>query len=162
MTAPCTAVPLPGGRPVPSGMAAISQAAISASVMGLPSFGVSAAIATEPNGRTSAAASKVLRVNMFDLPGAADAPAREAVVVLIGEPERVRHRFLGLAPRGHKVLPQRLRVAGLVPGAALQHGGLAVPAPWHVEARECLRMHRSRKPGGAPAFAAAGGTHTLG
>src|SRR6266550_2638682 len=93
--------PLPGGRPVPSGMMAMSQAAISASVIGLPSFGASAAIATEPNGRTSAAASKVLRVNMFDLPGAADAPAREAVVVLIGEPERVRHRFLGLAPRGH-------------------------------------------------------------
>src|SRR5437762_2239883 len=147
MTAPCTAVPLPGGNPVPSGMAAISQAAISASVIGLPSFGASAAIATEPNGRTSAAASKVLRVNMLDLPGAADAPAREAVVVLIGEPERVRHRFLGLAPGRDEVLPQRLCIAGLIPGAALQHGGLAVPAPRHVEARECLWMHRSPQRG---------------
>ena len=47
---PCAAVPLPGGNPVPSGMMVMSQAAISASVIGLPSFGASAAIATEPNG----------------------------------------------------------------------------------------------------------------
>src|SRR4051812_12264966 len=155
MSAPCTAVPLPGGKPVPSGMAAISQAAISASVMGLPSFGVSAATATAPNVRTSEAASKILRVNMLDLPGAADAPAREAVVVLIGEAQRVGDGFLGLAPRRHEVLPQRLRVAGLVPGAALQYGGLAVPAPRHVEARERLGMLRlAAQRGLAPALAA--------
>src|SRR6185369_5632501 len=134
MGAPCAAVPLPGGKPAPSGMAAISQAAISASVIGLPSFGVSAATATGQNVRTSEAASKVLRVYMLDLPGAADAPAREAVVVLVGEPERVGDRFLGFTPCRHEVLAQRLRVAGLVPGAALQHGGLAVPAPRHAEA----------------------------
>src|SRR4051794_31777707 len=107
MAAPCTAVPLPGGNPVPSGIAAMSQAAISASVIGLPSFGVSAAIAAEPNGRTSAAANRVLRVNMLDLPVAADAPAGEAVVVLIGEGHRIGHRFLGLAPCHDEVLPQR-------------------------------------------------------
>src|SRR6185295_9231730 len=143
MSAPCTAVPLPGGKPEPSGMAAISQAAISASVMGLPSLGVSAATAAAPSVRSSEAASKLLRVDMLDLPGAADAPACETVVVLVGECRRVRDRFLGLAPCRHEVLAQRLRVAGLVPGAALQHGGLAVPAPRHVEAGERLRMHRS-------------------
>src|SRR4026208_713623 len=142
MTAPCAAVPLPGGKPVPSGMAAISQAAISASGIALPRFGGSAAAATGPNVRTSKAASNVLRVNMLDLPGAADAPAREAVVVLIGEPQRVCDRFLGLAPRRPEVLPQWLRVAGPTPGTALQHGGLAAPAPRHVKARERLRMHR--------------------
>src|SRR3954469_21258504 len=127
MGAPCAAVPLPGGSPAPSGMAAISQAAMSASVMALPSFGVSAATATAPNARTSEAAIKLLRVDMLDLPAAADAPAREAVVVLIGEGGRIGDRFLGLAPRRHEVLAKRLRVAGLVPGAALQHGRLAVP-----------------------------------
>src|SRR4029079_2856553 len=111
MGAPCTAVPLPGGKPAPSGMAAISQAAMSASVIALPSFGVSAATAVARNVRTRDAASKLLRVNMLDLPAAADAPAGEAVVVLIGEAGRIDDRFLGLAPRRHEVLAKRLRVA---------------------------------------------------
>src|SRR5215203_1992473 len=141
-------------------MAAISQAPISASVIGLPSFGVSAAIAAV-NVSTSAAASKVLRVDMLDLPVAADAPACETVVVLIGECDRVRDRFLGLAPCRHEVLAQRLGVAGLVPGAALQHGGLAIPAPGHVEAGERLRMHRPPQRCFAPALAAIRRHHDL-
>src|SRR4051812_35443781 len=118
MGAPCAAVPLPGGNPVPSGMAVILQAAISASVIGLPSLGDSAATATEPSVTARETASSGLRVNMLDLPVAADAPAREAVVVLIGKGHRVGHRFLGLAPGRHELLAQRLCVAGLVPGAA--------------------------------------------
>src|SRR6478609_5486220 len=148
MGAPWAAVPLPGGRPVPSGIAVIFQAAISASVIGLPSFGDSAATATEPSVTASETASSDLRVDMLDLPVAADAPAGEAVVVLIGEGHRVGHR---------------LRVSGLVPGAALQHGGLAVPTPRHVEAREGLRMlRRAAQCGLAPALAAVRRDHDLG
>src|SRR5690349_18181027 len=136
-------------------MAVIFQATISASVIGLPSFGDSAATATEPSVTASEAASSELRVDMLDLPVAADAPAGEAVVVLIGEGHRVGHRLLGLAARRDEVLAQWLRVAGLVPGPALQHGGLAVPAPGHVEAREGLRMLcRATQCGFAPALAA--------
>src|SRR5579863_3998594 len=45
--APCAAVPLPAGRPVPSGRMVMSQALMSASVTGLPRFGVLAANAAE-------------------------------------------------------------------------------------------------------------------
>ena len=37
--APCAGVPLPGGRLVPSGRMVMSQALMSASLIGLPSFG---------------------------------------------------------------------------------------------------------------------------
>src|SRR5207302_2763415 len=46
--APCVAVPLPGGRPVPSGITAVSQALMSASEIGFPSRGVWASAAPEP------------------------------------------------------------------------------------------------------------------
>src|SRR5262245_50490939 len=116
------------------------HAAMSASVIGLPSFGASAAMAADPKARTSPAAS-VLRVKMLDLPVAADTPAREAVVVLVGEHQRVGDWLLGLAAQRDELLAQRLSVAGLIPRSALQHGGLAVPAPRHLEAHERLRMH---------------------
>src|SRR3954471_12766365 len=107
-------------------MVAMSQAAMSAPVIGLPSFGVSAATAADAKANTKPTAS-VLRVNMFDLPVAADAPAREAVVVLVGERQRAGDRLFGLTTRRDEFLAQRLRVSGLIPRAALQHGGLAVP-----------------------------------
>src|SRR5216117_1353340 len=94
--APWTAVPLPGGRPVPSGITATSQAAMSASVIGLPSLGASACAATAPKATASAAARADLCVDMLDLPFAVDAPARDAVVVLVGESNRA-WRPLGLA-----------------------------------------------------------------
>src|SRR5690242_4342656 len=59
-----------------------------------------------------------LRVDMLDLPFAVDAPAGDAVVMLVGEGERRRHRLPGLPALRHEVGAQRLRVAGLVPGAA--------------------------------------------
>src|SRR5712691_4403620 len=130
--APWAGVPLPGGKPVPSGMMAISHALMSASEIGFPSPGVSAAAAPEPNVSATPSANSGLSVDMFDLPGVADAPAGDAVVVLVGESQRVGRRR-GLAPRGDELGPGRLEVAGLVPGAALQDHGLAIPAPGHTE-----------------------------
>src|SRR4051812_18252847 len=100
----------------------MSQAWRSCSVIALPSLGVCvvgdcATAAPAPNASASKRAAD-LRVDMFDLPLGVDAPAREAVVVLVGEGERRRDWSLGLAPRRHEFGAQRLHVAGFVPGAA--------------------------------------------
>src|SRR5262245_18579194 len=153
--APSTAVPLPSGRPRPSGMAATSQAATSASVIGLPSFGDCASAAPAPTAATSSAGSRTLRVDMLDLPARVDAPAGEAVVMLVWEAERIG-RLLGLAARGDELGAQRLHVARFVPSAALDHHRLAVPAPRHAEARERLWMHRPLPRGLRPALAGGG------
>src|SRR5262252_1174900 len=108
--APFAAVPLPGGRPVPSGRMLMSQAAMSASEIFAPSPGDCAIAAPDP--RTSARTASDLGVNMFHLPLAVDRPAREAVVVLVGEGERVR-RLPGLAALGDELRAQRLHVAAL-------------------------------------------------
>ena len=52
-------------------------------------------------------------------------------------------------------------VAGLVPGAALQHDRLAVPAPGHAEAGQRLGQHRRIERGFRPALAAVGRDHHL-
>src|SRR5687768_17298542 len=141
MRAPWAAVPLPAGRFVPSGNTVMSQALISASVMGLPRPGRSAADAeTQLRARQTAAASG-LGIDMLDLPAALDAPAGQAVVVLAGEAADIG-KGLGLAALRHEVGAQGLRVAGFVPGAALQHDRPAVPAPRHAEAGKGLRLHR--------------------
>src|SRR5882672_902030 len=144
--APCAAVPLPAGKPVPSGRMLMSQAVMSASEIRAPSPGVCAS---------------GLSVDMFDLPFAVDRPTREAVVVLVGEAERIR-RFPGLAALGDELGAQRLHAAGLVPGAALQYHRPAVPAPGHAEARERLGQHRLLQRGLAPALAAVGRHQHLG
>src|SRR5579864_4713309 len=86
--APCAGVPPPFGNPAPSGMMLMSQLAIAASSMGLPRCGVSARDAPAPVESTSAVA-KTTRlqsgVNMLDLAIASNAPARDRVIVLIGE-----------------------------------------------------------------------------
>ena len=84
----------------------------------------------------------------------------EAVVVLVGEAEHVR-QFLGFAARGDEIGAQRLRFAGLVPGAAGQHRRLAVPTPRHAKAREGFGIDRPVDRGFAPALAAVGGNHNL-
>src|SRR5262245_892892 len=84
--APCAAVPLPAGRPVPSGRMLMSQGAISASEMRAPSPGDCASAAPEIS---ASAAAMSLGVDMFDLPFAVHRPAREAVVVLVGKAEHV-------------------------------------------------------------------------
>src|SRR5262245_5690193 len=138
------------------------QAVMSASVIGLPRPGVSAAAVPAPKASTTARARTGLRIDMLDLPVAVDAPARDAVVVLIGERQRARHRFFGLAARSHELGASGLHVAGLVPGAALQHDRLAVPAPRHAEAGERFWNDRLLQRRLRPALAAVGRNHDLG
>src|SRR6266478_9336833 len=103
MRAPSAGVPLPGGRPVPSGMTLISQAATSAAVMGLPSFGDCAKAAVEPKASASTTATpRSLRVYMLHLPAALDRPTGDGVVVLAGE-GGYRRNSRRLAARGHKL-----------------------------------------------------------
>src|SRR5712691_8538446 len=157
--APWTAVPLPGGRPVPSGITAMSQALMSVSEIGFPSLGVWASAAPEPQTSARKKARTRLGVDMFDLPIAADPPARDAVVVLVGERENICNRLLGLAPNGHELGASRLRVACLVPSAALQDCGTAIPAPGRAEPGKSLRVHRLLERRLRPRLPAVGRNH---
>src|SRR5262252_2435664 len=114
------------------------QAAISASLIGLPRPGISATAVPAPNAKVSERTNSELRIHMFDASRAVDAPTGDAVVVLVGEPQRVRHRLVGLAARGNELGTQRLHRAGFVPGATLQHHRLPIPPPRHTEAGERL------------------------
>src|SRR5260370_1195763 len=113
----------------------MSQAARSASDTGFPSPAVSANAPAVPRPIPSERTHRILCINMLDLPAALDPPARDAVEVLVGESED-RRWLLGLAAQRHELRAGRLHIAGLVPGAALQHHRLAIPAPRHAEARE--------------------------
>src|SRR5262249_52267738 len=106
---------------------------------------------------------KNLSVDMLDPSFAVDAPAGDAVVMLVRERAGVGHRLAGLAARRDELRPRRLRVTGLVPGAAQQHRRPAVPAPRHAEAAERLRMLRLAPQGRlGPALAAVGRDHDPG
>src|SRR5437016_11355786 len=124
MAAPCAGVPLPGGKPSPLGETLMSQAAISAGVMGLPSSGP---VAKAPVAATAAMAATSSRVHMLYLAVAIDSPARRPVVVLADE-RRDGPNVLALAALGHDLRARRLHISRLVPRAALQDCGTAVPA----------------------------------
>src|SRR5579883_610321 len=115
----------------------MSQTARSASVTGLPRPGRSDARAAEVLPRRRAA-KRNLAVYMLDLPVAADCPAGDDIHMAHRE-GRYRCVDLGRPALGEHLLACRLDVAGLVPGAALQHHRLAVPAPGQAEARQRLR-----------------------
>src|SRR5260370_27668910 len=120
---------------------------MSASDSGLPRFGdgtpaFCATAALAPSASAAARANSGLRVDMFDLPFAVDAPTGDAVIVLVREQQRARERLLGLAPRRHEFGAQRLHVAGFVPRAALHNSLLALPSPRHLEAGERLVVDR--------------------
>src|SRR5437016_12227049 len=138
MRTPCAGVPAPGGKPVPSGCTLMSHAPMVAASIGWPRLGPAAA--TAPTARQSArhaAAILPLGVHMLHLPRAGDRPARDSVAMLV----RKRHGGLDglqLPAFGHKFGAGRLHIAGLVPRAALQDGGTAVPAPGHAKAGEGL------------------------
>src|SRR5438552_17087719 len=135
MGAPCAGVPLPGGRPVPSGRMLMSQAAISAASIGLPRLGPAARQLKLTAKIDRAAVS--LCVDMAYRPGAADRPAGHAVVVLAREGGDRRH-FRTLPPHRDDLPACRLHVPRLVPAPALQHGRAAVPAPGGTEASKGL------------------------
>src|SRR3984957_10605184 len=153
MAAPWAGVPLPGGRPLPSGPTLMSQSARSASLTGLPSPGWVAAIAAPAKASASAPTSaSCLPVDMLGLPVAVDGPAGDDVHV----PHREGgHRNVDLrsATLGEHLLARGLNIAGLVPGAALQHDRLAVPAPGQAEAGPRLGEHRRIERGLGPALA---------
>src|SRR5262245_36226687 len=109
----------------------MSQAAISAGSIACPRLGPAAKAALEASARRRMGPA-TLRVDMFHLPVGLDRPAREAVVVLVRETEHVRD-LLGLAAHRDELRAGGLHVARLVPGAALQHRGSAVPSPRHAE-----------------------------
>src|SRR4051794_6339932 len=98
---------------------------------------------------------------MLDLPAALDPPARDAVEVLVGESED-RWRLFGFAAQGDEPGAGRLDIAGLVPGAALQHHRLAVPAPRHTKAGERFGLHRRLQRSLAPTLAGIGRDQELG
>src|SRR3989454_2358999 len=162
MTEPCEGLPLPGGRPEPSGRMLISQPAISAAEIGVPRFGAWAKAALEPRASAmSTAALPRLRVHMFHLAIALDAPARGAVVVLARKGRHVRNRRPGLATVRDDLRAGRLHIAGLIPRAALQDGRPAIPVPGHAEPRERLGVHRLLQRRLPPARAAVGRHHDL-
>src|ERR1700716_848198 len=144
MAAPCANVPLPGGRPLPSGPMLKSHSASSASLTGLPSPGRSPAIAVAapPSASTSGTTTaRRLPVDMLELPFVVGGPTRDDVHVPHREGGH-RSVHLGFAALGEHLRARRLHVAGLVPGTALQHDRLAVPAPGRAEPGQGLAEHR--------------------
>src|SRR5256886_1867183 len=160
--APSTGVPPPGGRPVPSGRILMSQSERSAALIGFPSFGACAnnALARRTSGTTMSNAGN-LRVDIPDLPAALDGPALDGVVVLTCECSNSRD-FRRLAAGGYKFGSGRLHVPGLVPRAALQKRGTAIPTPWQAESSRCLAMHRRLQRGLRPAPATVRRDHNFG
>src|SRR5260370_28584603 len=78
--APCAEVPLPGGRPVPSGMMKMSQAARSEGLTGLPRLGPSAKAAPAARASaTEAVQSENLRIDMLDPPFGIGRPAGDGI-----------------------------------------------------------------------------------
>src|SRR3984893_6240099 len=162
MRAPWAGVPPPGGKPVPSGSMLMSHAAKAAASNGLPRLGPSAEAAPEATQKASqTAVISPLRINMLDLPRAVDPPAGDGVEVMV-QHHRDRWDRLKLAALGDKLGAGRLHVAGLVPGAALQDRGAAVPAPGHAKAGERLAQHRLRQRRLRPAPPAIGRNHDFG
>src|SRR3954463_1549881 len=123
---PCFGVPLPGGRPTPSGPMLMSHAAISSGVAARPRFGLSAAnAAAEATARPEAAIRRALRVDMLHLAFVGNCPGRNGVGVI----DR------SVAARGDHLLTRGLQITGVVGRAALQDGRPTIPAPRHAEAR---------------------------
>src|SRR5690242_2107980 len=142
MRAPSAGVPLPGGRPVPSGSTLMSQAAMSAGLIGFPRFGDWAEATAAVRASVSATANpKRLRVYMLHLPAALDRPAGDRVAMLAGEAGHCRNSR-SFTARCHQLGPRGLLVAGLVPRPALQYRGAAVPSPRHAESSERFAEHR--------------------
>src|SRR4029453_6458824 len=141
MAAPWAAVPLPGGRPVPSGWTFMSQAASPAALMGFPNLGPCADAALVSRRSISATRIKGLCVDMLYLAVGVDRPTRRSVVVLRGE-RGYRRRLHRLSAMRDDLRPSRFCGASLIPRPALQYGRTPIPSPGHPEACKSLREHR--------------------
>src|SRR5438128_8316003 len=136
MRAPSAGVPLPGGRPAPSGRTLMSHAATSAGVSGFPRFGACANAAFELRQSVSTTRhSPILRVHMLHLSVAFDRPTRDGIVVFVRKSGHGRNAR-GFAASSDELGPGRLRIPRLVPRPALQYRRTAVPPPRHTESRE--------------------------
>src|SRR5262245_607539 len=147
---PSATLPLPAGSPFPSEVRiSMFQAAMSASVIGLPKRGVglfdcaSADSSASDENSSSASAPANLCDRIFHLPVCADRPGEDPVVVLHEADERAGFRDLG--HRG-------LHVAGAVDGAAGDLGWSAVPLPDVAEAGEAAVEKRLLQRRLAPAL----------
>src|SRR5690242_17605821 len=143
MASPCFAVPLPGGRPMPSGRISMSHPAISAGLASRPmprclnvsegvcswlAFGA-AATAPAPIATMLAPNSAPLtHLDIFDLAVLLDMPGLDAVVVV----DRIDAAVFA------KLRLARLHVAALVHGARLDEQLAAVPVELVIEARQRL------------------------
>src|SRR5260221_4405418 len=134
----------------------MSHALASASVIGLPNFGASAAKAMPATQETAAAKMMVLSIDMAHRSLGIDGPTRNAVHMLHREraDRRCGARFTAL---GDELIARRLHIAPFVRGTALQHHRLPVPIPRHAEARQRLGQHRPLHRRQPPALAAIGG-----
>src|SRR5579872_7415584 len=159
--APCAAVPLPFGKPVPSGRMLISQLAIEASSIGLPRCGVSASetLAVAASSRT-AEKTTGLSVDMLNLAARSNTPACDRVVMLVGEAQ-YRRLFCQFAAHRDELGAGRLHIPRFVPCAALQRRRTTIPAPRHAKAREGLAQDRLLKRRLRPAFSAVSRNHHL-
>src|SRR3954452_15590756 len=109
----------------------MSHGAISCGVIGLPRPGSPGPSASAPPAPTASvsemAQSRRLCVDMLYLTLVAHGPARDRVEMLAREGEH-RRRLRGLAAMRDQLGARRLSGSALVPGAALQDRGPAVPA----------------------------------
>src|SRR5262250_343830 len=144
---PATAVPEPGGSPVPSGGMLMSHPAMSAGVTIRPRSGVSrCAAGAQPASSTMETTASALGEDMLHLAVRRDAPGHDAVVV---EDDVA-------AVVGEDLVASRLHRAGIVRRARLQDRRLSVPSPRVPKPRERTRKHRSDELGVRPRLSAVG------
>src|SRR5215469_903177 len=166
MGAPWAAVPSPGGKPVPSASISISQRATSAGRTGTPRWGLpglapAANADGHPNSHIQTHNSPfTLGIGMGHLSMAVHGPAGDDVAMMIFEGKN-RRSGIELPAGGDKFRARRLEGTMVVPGAALQNDGTAIPAPWHAKAGESVARNRLLQSGFTPAFATIGGNHHL-
>src|SRR5579872_1490901 len=130
MSLPLAAVPLPAGSPRPSGNTVMSIALILSSPAGLPIRACCPKAATPSKTITRMLAPGILNAlrNMRHAPVGPHIPDLDLIVVIAV-----------IAPtRGEHFIAGGLQITGLIGGAGLQRRCVAVPFPWHPEAREGL------------------------
>src|SRR5712675_2547789 len=123
---------------------------MSAAVTGLPKCGSSAATAIFAGAatmiRSAAPMARRSSKHIGRLPGLIDLPTRDGVVVIVAAQPAL----------GDKLRARGLHHAGVVGGAALQHGGAAVPLPGGAETRQRLGQDRLLQGRGREALPAIG------
>src|SRR5215471_14321348 len=144
--APLTAVPLPAGRPPPSGATLMSHAAISAEVAGRPRLGpafspagIPPAVA-HPASRTAAAAAVRLGVDILHLAVGRHTPGLNRVVMEDGIGPVLSDQRVALG----------LDRSRFIAGAALEDSGPSAPDPRDPKARERTRQRGRRQRGVGP------------